>query len=195
MTVPDRAADSRLLGEARRVAIAPHLEDAGSVTIAQLEERFGVSSVTARRDLSELERRGLVRRTHGGAVLPATRRPDQSALAGHERSFARRLEVAPAAKRRLAEEAVAVLGAHETLFLDASTTSYYVAERLLEVGTAATILTNNVPLMDLVLKRGAGRTWSSSASAALSAGSADRWSVPWRPRTWRAISRTGASSA
>ncbi len=146
--------DARVLGEARRAAITQHLEDAGSITIGQLEERFGVSPVTARRDLSELERRGLVRRTHGGAVLPATRRADHSALAGHERSFTRRLQFAAQAKRRLAEDAVALLGAHETLFLDASTTSFYVAERIVEIGLPATILSNNIPLMDLVLRRG-----------------------------------------
>jgi DeoR/GlpR family transcriptional regulator of sugar metabolism len=43
----------------------------GSVTVGELEEQFGVSSMTARRDLAGLERRGLARRTHGGAVMPS----------------------------------------------------------------------------------------------------------------------------
>ena len=66
------------------------LRSRGSVTVAELETRFGISLMTARRDLAELERLGLVRRTHGGAVLPAP--------SGHEDSFATRLEADVAAK-------------------------------------------------------------------------------------------------
>jgi DeoR/GlpR family transcriptional regulator of sugar metabolism len=102
--------------------------------------------MTARRDLDELERRGLVRRTHGGAVLPTT--------ASHEDSFARRLKVSAEAKRRLAEEAVATLSPRQTIFLDSSTTSYCVARRLIEAGVAATVLTNSLPVMELVFKDG-----------------------------------------
>ena len=94
------------------------------MTVAEVEERFGVSPMTARRDLAELERRGVVRRTHGGAVLPT--------ISAHEDSFARRLTVDAEAKRRLAEEAVALLTPRETIFLDSSTTTYYVARRLVE---------------------------------------------------------------
>ena len=57
----------------------------GAVTVAEVEELFGVSPMTARRDLAELERRGVARRTHGGAVLPT--------ISAHEDSFARRLDV------------------------------------------------------------------------------------------------------
>jgi DeoR/GlpR family transcriptional regulator of sugar metabolism len=102
--------------------------------------------MTARRDLDELERRGVVRRTHGGAVLPAT--------ASHEDSFARRLKVSTDAKRQLAETAVERLSPRETLFLDSSTTSYFVARRLIETGLAATVLTNSLPVMELVFKEG-----------------------------------------
>ena len=64
-----------------------------------MEDRFGVSPMTARRDLAELERQGVVRRTHGGAVLPT--------VSAHEDSFARRLKTATEAKQRLAHAAVA----------------------------------------------------------------------------------------
>jgi DeoR/GlpR family transcriptional regulator of sugar metabolism len=105
-----------------------------------------VSAMTARRDLDELERRGLVRRTHGGAVLPST--------AAHEDSFARRLNAATEEKRRLAEAAVARLSPRETVFLDSSTTSYFVARRVIETGIAATVLTNSLPVMELVFNEG-----------------------------------------
>jgi DeoR/GlpR family transcriptional regulator of sugar metabolism len=116
------------------------------VTVAEVEERFGVSPMTARRDLDELERRGVVRRTHGGAVLPTS--------SAHEDSFARRLKVSTEAKRRLAEEAVARLVPRETVFLDSSTTSYFVARRMIESGIATTVLTNSLPVMELVFNDG-----------------------------------------
>jgi DeoR/GlpR family transcriptional regulator of sugar metabolism len=142
-----RTHDGRtVLAEARRRAIADELRTNGSVTVAEVEERFGVSPMTARRDLDELERRGVVRRTHGGAVLPTT--------SAHEDSFARRLKVSTEAKRRLAVEAVSTLVPRETVFLDSSTTSYFVARRMIETGIATTVLTNSLPVMELVFSDG-----------------------------------------
>jgi DeoR/GlpR family transcriptional regulator of sugar metabolism len=141
-----RSSGPKVLAETRRREIAETLRSNGAVTVAELETRFGVSPMTARRDLDELERRGLVRRTHGGAVLPTT--------SAHEDSFARRMKVETEAKRRLAEEAVATLSPRETVFLDSSTTSYFVARRLIERGLAATVLTNSLPVMELIFNEG-----------------------------------------
>ena len=85
------------LAEARRAAIVTILRDEGSVSVTEVEERFGVSSMTARRDLGELERAGIARRTHGGAVLPA--------FSAREDSFAHRLAVDAEAKAGLADAA------------------------------------------------------------------------------------------
>ena len=110
--------------------------------MAELEEQFSVSSMTARRDLAELERLGLARRTHGGAVLPA--------IAAHEDSFTSRLEVATEAKAALAVTAAAAVVEEESVILDSSTTAYHVARELLERGVRATVITNSLPIMDLV---------------------------------------------
>src|SRR5262245_43879530 len=45
----------------------------GSITILEICERFGVSEMTARRDLKELDRQGLLRRVHGGAIAGLAR--------------------------------------------------------------------------------------------------------------------------
>ena len=135
-----------MLAETRRREIADQLRAHGAVTVAELEARFGISPMTARRDLAELERRGVVRRTHGGAVLPT--------ISAHEDSFARRLEVAAEDKTALAAAAVSLLTARETIFLDSSTTTFYVAKRLVETGLAATVLTNSLPVMDLLFREG-----------------------------------------
>ena len=131
-----------MLAETRRREIVETLRGSGSVTVSEVEARFGVSPVTVRRDLDELERQGVLRRTHGGGVLPTT--------AAHEDSFARRLKASTEAKRRLAEEAVAALAPGETVLLDSSTTSYFVARRIIETGIATTVLTNSFPVMELI---------------------------------------------
>ena len=53
-------------------------------------------------------------------------------------------------KERLARAVVATLEPSETLFLDSSTTSFYVARAILEAGVTATVLTSSLPVMDLV---------------------------------------------
>jgi len=138
-----------VIAEARRREISERLHAVGTVSVAEVETQFGVSPMTARRDLAELERRGVLRRTHGGAVLPQH--------ATHEDSFARRLEIAADAKLRLAEAAVDLVAPRESVFLDSSTTSYFVARRLVETGLSATVLTNCLPIMELVFEQGGPR--------------------------------------
>jgi len=136
-----------VLAATRRARIAELLRSSRSVTVAQLEGEFGISSMTVRRDLAELERQGIAHRTHGGAVLPD--------IATHEDSFTQRLEVATEAKRALADAALERIGAEETVFLDSSTTSYFVARRIVEDGSLRlTVITNSLPVMDLIATGG-----------------------------------------
>jgi DeoR/GlpR family transcriptional regulator of sugar metabolism len=137
-----RNGDHSPIPEDRRRSIAELLLANGSVSVAQIQARFGVSAMTARRDLQELERRGVVRRTHGGAVLPI--------LAAHEDSFERRMKVEVANKQLLARAAVEMLNPYETVFLDSSTTSHFVARQIVVAGLAATVLTNSLPIMTLL---------------------------------------------
>ncbi|MER5888901.1 DeoR/GlpR family DNA-binding transcription regulator [Streptomyces sp. NPDC001941] len=103
----------RLLAEARR---------RGRVEVATLAVDFGVAPETIRRDLSELERRGLVRRTHGGAY------PVESA--GFETNLAQRVTLHAENKRRIAAEAVRHLAGAETVFVDEGYTPQLLASLL-----------------------------------------------------------------
>jgi DeoR/GlpR family transcriptional regulator of sugar metabolism len=143
-TTPGRVSRP-MLALARRSAIADLLRDSGAITVTEVERRFGISPMTARRDLVELERQGIAHRTHGGAVLPS--------LAAQEDSFVTRLEVATEAKTRLADEAVALLAPRETVFLDSSSTAYFVARRIAELGLGVTVITNSLPVMDALAAR------------------------------------------
>lgn len=127
--------------ERRRRAIKL-IRETGSVTVAALEAEFGISPMTARRDLAILEQEGRVQRTHGGAILPG--------FAAHEDSFQHRMEEAPVAKERLARAVTALLRPGETIFLDSSTTAYYAVRQILAESLPVTLLTNCVPIMELV---------------------------------------------
>ncbi len=131
-----------MLAEARRAAIVEMLRAAGSVSVAEVQAQLGVSPMTARRDLAELARRGIARRTHGGAVMPS--------ISAHEDSFAKRLEAEPEAKSALAEAASALLSPRDTVILDSSTSSYFLARRLVELGLELTIITSSLPIMQLI---------------------------------------------
>jgi DeoR/GlpR family transcriptional regulator of sugar metabolism len=131
----------------RRRQILEELRQRGSVTVGTVEELFNVSPMTARRDLALLAEAGYARRTHGGAVLPD--------LAAHEDSFDSRLGQGVDAKRRIAAAVVATLGPRETVFIDSSSSAYYIVREMIETGLTATILTNSVPVMNIVGKGGA----------------------------------------
>jgi DeoR/GlpR family transcriptional regulator of sugar metabolism len=128
-----------MLAATRQAEIRELLLEHGAVTVGQLQARFGVSPMTARRDLLALEQGGSARRTHGGAVLPS--------LALPEDSFAQRVGVATEAKIRLAEAAFALLAGGETVFLDSSSTAYFLARRIAGGGRALKVITNSGPVM------------------------------------------------
>ena len=87
------ASGSSAVPARRRDLIAAKLRADGSVTVAALEAEFGISPMTARRDLHALERQGLARRTHGGAIAPGS--------ASHEDPFRERMVHASGSKERL----------------------------------------------------------------------------------------------
>ena len=53
---------------------------------------------------------------------------------------------APDAKARLAEAAFAMLMPGETVFLDASSTTYFLARLIAERGPAVRVITNSLPV-------------------------------------------------
>jgi DeoR/GlpR family transcriptional regulator of sugar metabolism len=126
----------------RRRLILEVLRERGSVSIATVEEEFGVSAMTARRDLALLAENGYARRTHGGAVLPE--------LTAHEDSFRSRLEQDVEDKVRMARAVVSMLKPNETVFVDSSTSAYYVVREIADTGTHVTLLTNSVQVMTYI---------------------------------------------
>ncbi len=86
----------------------------GRADVTALAEHFGVTPETIRRDLGVLERRGLVRRVHGGAI-PVHR-------LGYEPTLAQRLRTLPDEKARIAQAAIRELPDGGAIALDAGST-------------------------------------------------------------------------
>ena len=137
-----RTDSATLVPEERRRLIFDTLRSQRSVSVSGLEEQFAISPMTARRDLAILARSGLARRTHGGAVLPD--------LAAHEDSFRHRLDLEAEDKKRMAQAVVATLEPGETLFIDSSTTAWYVAQAITTSSIALTVLTNSLSVINLL---------------------------------------------
>ena len=125
----------------REQAILTELDEQGRVEVASLSQRFGVSTVTVRKDLESLERRGMLRRIRGGALVAP--RSDEGA-------FDFRARVAPQAKRAIARHAAGLVRPGDVIALDSSTTCYYLAEELLDV-QPLTVITNGLRASSLLL--------------------------------------------
>jgi DeoR family transcriptional regulator, fructose operon transcriptional repressor len=125
--------------EERQHAIATLVTERGRLAVTAVAEEFGVTTETVRRDLSILERAGMVRRVHGGAV-PA------GALTLVETGLGERHGTRTEAKRAIAAAAIALLPATDgSLILDGGSTTAALAE-VLPGDRALVAATNSVPI-------------------------------------------------
>lgn len=125
-----------LLPAERQQRILGILKNEFSVRGAYLSELLGVSEMTIRRDLDELERQGLVERTHGGAVFR------QERVAG-KFHFQNSAGVHPREKQAIARRAAAMIAPHDTIYIGEGVTASQVV-RYVEPGMPFTIFTNNL---------------------------------------------------
>jgi DeoR family fructose operon transcriptional repressor len=106
----------------RRQEIAELIERQGRSDVAELAERFEVTPETIRRDLTELERRSLLRRVHGGAISIDRIRPEPAV---EEKAG----EMA-AEKMAIAEAALAFVPERGSVLFDAGTSTLALARIL-----------------------------------------------------------------
>ncbi len=120
----------------RRAELVRLARTQGQVIVSELASLFEVSSDTIRRDLDLLAEKGLLARTHGGAV-PADE------LATRDTPFTERLMTQKAAKGRIARAAVALINDGETLILNGGSTARAFAAEL-SIRRGLTVVTNNL---------------------------------------------------
>jgi DeoR family fructose operon transcriptional repressor len=115
----------------------------GSVDVADLAERYSVTTETIRRDLSDMQRRQLLRRVHGGAI-PVERM-------NHEPMIEARDMVNAEEKLRIATRAVAEVPERGSVIVDSGTTGQRLAE-VFPVERDVHVVTNSL-LSALTLSR------------------------------------------
>jgi DeoR/GlpR family transcriptional regulator of sugar metabolism len=127
--------ESAVLKKERQREILRLIRDRGKAEVEELSERLRVSYMTIRRDLGELNDRGLLERVHGGALLQATGGADQ------EPPVVERTKASTEGKRRIGLRVASLVQDGEKIFLGSGSTTAFVAEALLQ-RRRLTVVTN-----------------------------------------------------
>lgn len=135
--MPNRTTSAPVrLPAGRKAELLAYVAEAEHVTVTELAERFEVSADTVRRDLHQLHRRGLVVRTHGGAV-------SVDAVGAVEKKLDVRMQLHTDEKKRIGALAATLVSSNSVLMLNAGTTTLSVIHHLGE-RRDLTIATNNL---------------------------------------------------
>ena len=152
----------------RQQKISDILAENGIVLVSRLAGQFGVSELTIRRDLDQMEENRLLKRTHGGAKIlrNMNAEPDYLQKAA---SFAEE-------KRRIALRAAQLVEDNDIVMVNSGTTSSAVLRAIIESGRTVTIITNNIDVFNypdvegkctIILTGGVYRSRSRSLSGSL----------------------------
>ncbi|WP_067975704.1 DeoR/GlpR family DNA-binding transcription regulator [Nocardiopsis trehalosi] len=133
-----------MYAEERQHSVLQRARAEGRVDVAVLAAEFEVTYETVRRDLTALERRGVLRRVHGGAI-PVER-------LGFEPALTVRDNVMTAEKERIAKAALAEVPDEGAIFLDAGSTTGRLAERL-PADRELTVVTNSLSIVSVLTSR------------------------------------------
>ncbi|MCR4407112.1 MAG: DeoR/GlpR family DNA-binding transcription regulator [Anaerolineae bacterium] len=129
----------KLFPEERLERIASLVMERQRVSVAELSVLLDVSQVTIRNDLDELERRGLLKRTHGGALAIEQDYNNKKA----ELSFDVRERLQRGEKERIGQMAASLVHDGDAIAFDASTTALQVARRIKD-RRELTVVTNGI---------------------------------------------------
>lgn len=131
-----------MLNKQREEEILTILKGAeGFVPVQKLCDVLYASPSSIRRDLKELERRGLIKRSYGGAAFLG----NYSGIG----SFNSRTRQNVEAKTDIARKAARLVRDGAVIFLDQSTTCFYLAKELMD-RASLTVVTNNIEIMLLL---------------------------------------------
>jgi DeoR/GlpR family transcriptional regulator of sugar metabolism len=125
--------------EERYSRIENHLQKVEFSSLDELSEQLDVSVSTIRRDLTSLEKKGNIRRTHGGARIIQPKTDDYV--------FATRNTRKTDEKEAIGKACADLINSHQTTILDAGSTVYHVAAHLGE--KSPPIITNSLPITNL----------------------------------------------
>jgi DeoR family transcriptional regulator, fructose operon transcriptional repressor len=121
----------------RQIRIRELLEDREFVDLETLCGELGASESSVRRDLVQLEKAGVIKRVHGGALAVQPR--------GHLLDYNWQRDRQSDQKHRIGERAASLLDNDQTVILDGGSTVAAVAEHL--VDRSLRVITNSIPIV------------------------------------------------
>jgi DeoR/GlpR family transcriptional regulator of sugar metabolism len=109
-----------------------------SVTVLELAELFKITPETIRRDLKTLEDSGLLKKTYGGAYIEDG--------VTNEVNFSIKENIMVETKKMIAKKCRSFISNGDSIFLDPSTTSYYICDEITDM--RLTVLTNSLKVIN-----------------------------------------------
>lgn len=131
-----------MLAEKRRRGIFDIVQNSGSISNVELARQFKVSVETIRRDIIRLNKNGVLRRTHGGALSMKTFEP----------AYADRMATNLESKRAIAQVAASLVPDGAKVIIDFGTTAFCVAEALAN-HNGLTIITSSLQTANFLAGR------------------------------------------
>ncbi len=131
-----------LLMEERRELILEELMKEGAVHVSKLAEKYSVTYETVRKDLTYLENKGLLVKSHGGATLK------QNAI---EHSFQVREKENAQYKKMIAQKALEIIPDNSSIIIGTGSTTLELAQ-LLASKSGYKIFTDSIPVASLLIK-------------------------------------------
>ncbi len=127
---------SKMFAEERRNLILNKLQKEKRLTVKDLASALNVSEATLRTDLNIMEKKGLLTRTHGGAVLNENSPP--------QNNFTDRAMKNINSKVSIANKAIELIDYKNSILLDASTTALELARKIKETDLKLTVVTSGL---------------------------------------------------
>ena len=128
-----------LFAESRHKFILDMVRSDGKVQVVDLARQFDVTEVTIRRDLVYLEKKGLLKKTYGGAVMAGSNDFDVSVKHRHTKNLS--------AKKNIGKLASTIINDGDNIYLEAGSTCYEIVPYLADFKNL-TIITNSLLLMN-----------------------------------------------
>lgn len=129
--------------EERHKHILDLLDRDGKVLVKNLSAQFQVSESMIRKDLQFLEKNNLLQRTYGGAI-------NIKRTISYPETLFKRVEKDTNLKEIIAKKAYALIKDNDTIFLDASSISYFLTKSLIQNNKDITLITNMVEISSLL---------------------------------------------
>jgi DeoR family fructose operon transcriptional repressor len=124
-----------MLAAERKLRIVEYVRQYRVATIAALASEFGVHEATIRRDLTDIEQEGLLKRTHGGVIVEQ--------WTNDELPFVERSNYQLEQKIRIGKMAASLVGDGEHIIIDSGTTTLHIAKNLVHRSNI-TVVTNDI---------------------------------------------------